>query len=132
MDEKLDKKLMERFGFLYRDRSKTKTKSCMYWGFSCGSGWFKILWDLSEDIDKILSTLPKDRRELFNVKQVKEKFGGLRFYCSSPPEVFDEIQGLVRKAENNSYKVCERCGKPGKVRTDGWASTRCDACFKKK
>ena len=43
--------------------------------------------------------------------QVKEKFGGLRFYYSGGD---DYIRGLVDMAESMSYKTCEVCGSPGK------------------
>ncbi len=57
--------------------------------------------------------------------QVKEKFGGLRFYmtCGS-----DEIFDLISEAEALSYKTCEECGKPGEERDTGWIHTHCDNC----
>ena len=57
--------------------------------------------------------------------QVKEKFGGLRFYMTHGT---DEIFKLVNEAEALSYKTCEECGKPGEGRSDGWVHTLCDTC----
>lgn len=55
--------------------------------------------------------------------QVKEKFGGLRFYYSGGD---DYIRGVVDMAENMSYKICEDCGSPGKTRNmSGWIKTLC-------
>jgi len=59
------------------------------------------------------------------VTQVKEKFGGLRFYVGSAmPGVFDQIDEITKE----SYKICERCGEPGVPRKGGWILTLCDAC----
>jgi hypothetical protein len=57
--------------------------------------------------------------------QIKEKFGGLRFYMTCGT---DEIFDLVEEAEELSYKICEECGKPGKERDGGWIHTHCDDC----
>lgn len=55
--------------------------------------------------------------------QVKEKFGGLRFYYSGGD---DYIRGVVDMAEEMSYVTCEECGAPGKQRSGGWIRTLCD------
>lgn len=62
-----------------------------------------------------------------DVHQVKEKFGGLRFYTGGAPPEFHEA---VRVAENESYRTCENCGNPGKPRGGGWIKTLCDDCTK--
>ena len=81
-----------------------------------GPGWSAILDKLIDD----LFDLGWDGR----VHQVKEKFGGLRFYIGSGDDaVFDRIA----KAENDSYDTCEVCGEPGKARKGGWIQTLCDA-----
>jgi hypothetical protein len=61
--------------------------------------------------------------------QVKEKFGGLRFYIgAASPEIFAAIDA----AEIESFKTCEDCGAPGRERgmRDGrsWIRTLCDTC----
>lgn len=57
------------------------------------------------------------------VDQVKEKFGGLRFYIGSGSnEIFDRIA----QAENDSNRTCEVCGAPGVSRRGGWIRTLCD------
>jgi len=78
-----------------------------------GPGWSSL-------IDRIYDKLPK--RTL--VLQVKEKFGGLRFYIGyGSKRTFD----LIDKAEHDSYTICEVCGEPGKLREDlGWILTLCD------
>jgi hypothetical protein len=55
--------------------------------------------------------------------QVKEKFGGLRFYTNV---YTDEISGMMSMAEGMSYRTCEVCGNPGRANNYGWISTLCD------
>jgi hypothetical protein len=55
--------------------------------------------------------------------QVKEKFGGLRFYYNGGD---DHIHGLARMAESMSVVTCEECGAPGSIRGGGWIHTLCD------
>lgn len=55
--------------------------------------------------------------------QVKEKFGGLRFYIDGGD---DTHYALINFAESLSYNTCEVCGKSGKANRDGWITTRCN------
>lgn len=55
--------------------------------------------------------------------QVKEKFGGLRFYYDGGDKY---INGLSAMAESMSYVTCETCGKPGKPSRGGWIQTLCE------
>ena len=55
--------------------------------------------------------------------QVKEKFGGLRFYYDGGDE---HIEGLVQMAELMCERVCEVCGDHGKLYTAGWHKTLCE------
>lgn len=65
----------------------------------------------------------------FQLDQVKEKFGGLRFYFSGGD---DYIEGLVHLAECLSYKICEDCGTTHNVgTTKGWITTLCQDCYEK-
>jgi hypothetical protein len=56
------------------------------------------------------------------VQQIKEKFGGLRFYYSGGDET---VAGMVRMAESWAARSCEVCGNPGEVRHTGWFRTLC-------
>jgi hypothetical protein len=46
----------------------------MAWGFCCGDGWYSLISDLSYKIMQV------DKNKVVVADQVKEKFGGLRFY----------------------------------------------------
>jgi hypothetical protein len=59
--------------------------------------------------------------------QVKEKYGGLRFYVNGGNVDTDK---LISEAEALSYEICEVCGKKGKPNEDGWISTLCKKCRK--
>lgn len=61
--------------------------------------------------------------------QIKEKFGGLRYYIDKgTPEIYDRIA----QAEAESLKTCEVTGKPGEVRYDlSWVRCLCDEEFEK-
>jgi hypothetical protein len=60
---------------------------------------------------------------LRTVAQIKEKFGGLRFYYDGGDDV---INGMVRMAEAWAGHTCEECGAPGTSRDGGWIKTLCD------
>lgn len=84
--------------------------------FVVGSGWNLIIKNLIQDLIKLGWNK--------EVIQVKEKFGGLRFYIN---EGTDAIHERIGQAELESMKTCEITGKPGKLRTDiGWYRTLCD------
>lgn len=56
--------------------------------------------------------------------QVKEKFGGLRFYYNGGD---DYIRGVVDMVEEMSYRTCEVCGAPADIANDGgWHRARCE------
>lgn len=57
------------------------------------------------------------------VDQVKEKFGGLRFYYHGGDA---EVSGMVRMAEVWAAQTCETCGESGTLRHGGWVRTLCD------
>ena len=91
----------------------------------CGDGWLQIVDDLCQDIQAMV-----DEGDCSQViaMQVKEKFGGLRFYTQGGDE---KIYPLIGKAEDKSYTTCEYCGSPeGKERKGGWIKTLCDACVR--
>lgn len=87
-----------------------------------------ILWLLCNHkilYETIDSWCKEFRLEHPAASQIKEKFGGLRFYLTSGTE---EMYKICSEAESKSYKTCEQCGNPGKVRDGGWILTLCDSC----
>jgi hypothetical protein len=99
-----------------------------YGGFAVDKGWWPILQALCANIQHHIDWWNKNHEkhpvvEQVVVEQIKEKFGGLRFYYTGGDE---KIQGMVRMAEAWADRSCEECGAPGKTREGGWIKTLCD------
>lgn len=87
-------------------------------GAYCGDGWVPLIEKLINDCIK--AGWDKD------LQQVKEKFGGLRFYIGSAN---DAVHSLISEAEAMSFNICEECGESAQVSsTGGWLSTLCKNC----
>jgi hypothetical protein len=81
-------------------------------------------WDIEraeEAMENDIDITPK--LNWIEIQQIKEKFGGLRFYYQGGD---DEISGMVRMAEAWAYHSCETCGNKGERRSGGWIRTLCD------
>jgi hypothetical protein len=76
-----------------------------------------------EQIDEAKVRLDEETLKVPVASQVKEKFGGLRFYVQAAT---DKHYNYISFAESMSYRTCEECGSPGKTYTDGWHRTMCD------
>ena len=125
MKEELEEKLVDRFWFLKTELGNSMNPYPMF-GMECGNGWFTLIKKLCEKIEK---QLKKEKNTTYHLAQIKEKFGGLRWYDENSSK---EINDLVFKAEEESYKICEICGESGELRSRGsWVITLCDACHEK-
>jgi hypothetical protein len=90
----------------------------------CGEGWYSLLHDLCTVIESHINHyVPEEVRDGIYAVQIKEKFGGLRFYMDQSVPYID---GAIHLAESMSYKICEQCGGPGERRSGGWVRTLCD------
>ena len=93
-----------------------------------GAGW----WPLTEALHEKLKAIDPD----YKIVQVKEKFGGLRFYYETSQEDKDtwyKMYLLVSEYENESYRTCEECGSKENVTTatferGWWIRTLCPSC----
>lgn len=96
----------------------------MCWGIECGDGWLGIIDDLCE---KIQNHVDKTGITQVEATQVKEKYGGLRFYINFGD---DYIDNLIDIAEEESLKTCEICGSKKDVSCTGGSlvTTRCADC----
>ena len=87
-------------------------------------GWDEVILDLTAAIAKLAPN--------FEIHQVKEKFGGLRYYVGElPSNKYDEIRKLIEEAELKAAALCEECsGEEGVTReTVGhWIRTLCNSC----
>lgn len=81
---------------------------------SVGQGWASLVGRLFDDLISL-----GWNGELF---QVKEKFGGLRWYTGALTQAQHD---RVVQAGRESYQTCDQCGAPGKPNKFGWIMTRC-------
>ncbi len=81
-----------------------------------GKGWLPLVVAL----DVVLAEKYPD----YTINQCKEKFGGLRFYAGG---IDEDGQRIINEYENESFKICDVCGKPGETIPlgRGWMATRC-------
>ena len=96
-----------------------------YGGFAVGAGWYPILEALCANIQSHTDWRNRESEVVPQVvvEQIKEKFGGLRFYYQGGDE---QIHGMVRMAEAWAANCCEECCAPGIRRSGGWIRTLCD------
>ena len=109
----------------------------------CGRGWSKLLHNLCSVLDSHISNVEyrinnpdspgnqyyndafksKEQLDSITAVQVKEKFGGLRFYMSATDEY---MSGAIAMAEKMSHYICDVCGETGSTKTiGGWYVTVC-------
>ena len=114
--EQFAKSMEERFPEMFAGK---------YGGFAIGEGWWPIIDVLCTNIQQHIDWKIKQGQEIAQVKveQVKEKFGGLRFYYQGGD---DAIAGMVRMAEAWAGQSCEQCCAPGKRTSEGWIKNLCD------
>ena len=120
--EEFEKRMEEKYPAMF---------SQPYGGFAVGEGWWPIIESLCANIQSHTDWWNKNREtrpvvEQVVVAQIKEKFGGLRFYYEGGD---DKIQGMVRMAEAWADAVCEDCGAPATKKTTGWIRNVCDKHF---
>ena len=93
------------------------------YGLECKDGWKKIIERTHE---KLVYIDPN-----YTILQIKEKFGGLRYYFIStlPYDsiTYDIMHYVVNEAEAHCARTCELCGAEGTLRhNSGWYKTLCD------
>lgn len=86
-------------------------------------GWYQLVLDLDRDLAAVAPN--------YELHQVKQKFGGLRYYVGEIQEgAWDRVAEIVRTAEDRSLRTCEECGiEDETVATGGrsWIETLCAA-----
>lgn len=139
MTEEKDKALCAKYPKIFRNRRGDPKQTLMCFGFEHDDGWYDIIdtlcntiqhhldWKRESDEFKSLSDEEWDESHQTVAVQVKEKWGGLRFYVNSSDNYID---GAIALAESLSLRTCEQCGAPGKPRGGGWVRTLCDSHVK--
>lgn len=102
-----------------------------YRGMEHGRGWIGLVTGLHFRLRYLVGD--------YRIHQVKQKFGGLRYYCDAVSIIPDglpdtgrlreTVRNLISDAEHRSETICERCGHAGTVTIrEGWARSRCGPC----
>jgi hypothetical protein len=123
MRKELEQRLVERYPTWF-DTGGDIRHTLMSWGFTHDDGWFDILWRLCEDLEPLVAQFEKETGLHFEVLQVKEKFGGLRFYVNCRRN--EGIRQRIGIAADESFRTCEICGQPGALREERSIKTLCD------
>jgi hypothetical protein len=87
-----------------------------------GTGWHPIIDDLHTNLEMLLGE--------YDVLQIKEQYGGLRYYLLLDFRVplQSRVQALhaIGEAERQSLLTCEGCGQDGDTQYHGgWYKTLC-------
>jgi len=102
--------LREDFGFLENAMMSVPT------------GWVPIVRKLCEDVEEIDVGI--------DVHQIKEKFGSIRFYYTTLSSR-EDINELIKDAQSQAKRTCQRCGEPGEDRSvNNWITVLCNDCYK--
>ena len=110
MRKELEQKLVERWPTWFKTEGDIRY-TLMPRGFTHDDGWFDILWRLCEDLEPLVAKFEQETGSQFEVLQVKEKFGGLRFYVNCRRN--EAIRQRIGIAADESFRTCEVCGQPG-------------------
>lgn len=76
------------------------------YGCQCDDGWYRLIDAVAAEIERYNNRAGDDEDPVVAV-QVKEKFGGLRFYTDHSPE---GVYHVINHAQYLSKMVCELCG----------------------
>jgi hypothetical protein len=139
MSPELTKQLFDKYPEIFIDKNKSIRESLVSFGFEYENGWYKITDEYCAKLEVI--------RKLTGIKsiatQMKEKFGGLRFYSyinynesklsKEDTEIFMRIfDDLEYQLERTSLDTCEICGEFGELRVrGGYYRTLCEKDAKK-
>ena len=101
MKKELEDKLFEKYPKIFRQKDLPMNETCMCWGFECGDGWYNILDILCKQIqwhiDKNLKEDELEGNVQVEATQVKEKFGGLRFYYHGGNDFINGLKEEIQK-----------------------------------
>lgn len=94
--------LMKKYPILFIQKDKSMQETCMCWGIECGIGWYVPINELCSKLEELNHDYKKYRVQI-QAQQVKEKFGGLRFYFN----VYFE-KSFIEKLLIFPFKSCEK------------------------
>lgn len=153
MTPELDKKLVEKYPEIFRDRYKSPQETCLSFGLECGDGWYNLIDMTCFSIQSHLKCNEDNRKSIlkWNANVEDPDYEWLHLVPRELREVPEEVEpvvaiqikeklgslrfyynggdeyirGVVDLAENMSYRLCEVCGAPGERNKEGWLKTLC-------
>jgi len=128
----MDKKKFEEIRAKLLEERKNKPKverqePYELFGVECGNGWKHLYQPITDYINEYNQT---HKEEPIKICQIKEKFGGLRYYVD---HYTDNLRKMIREAEEKSYNTCEICGKhiDKPITENHWIYAECEECHQK-
>lgn len=99
--------------------------------FECSEGWYPLIDKLSERLEEVNNSLGDG---YIHAAQVKNKFGGLRFYIDTEnvsTADYNMVQSFIDEAESLSYSTCELCSDAIDKKNITRYKSICQKCFNK-
>jgi len=126
MKKELDEALVRDFPLTFARDAHGREPWSMF-GFECGDGWEPSIRKAAEKLEVLFQVAIKKDPEgyeagYYRTSQLKEKYGSGRWYLSGGT---DEMHDIVEAWEEETYTICETCGKPGEIRGKGWLYCAC-------
>lgn len=133
MKRELEDQLVRQYPKILQECRGDSRKTCMAYGIECSDGWFQLLNVGMKHLQRICQI---SELELV-AKQIKQKFGTLRFYYEItksansnkvPIQVQERasklIAAVISDMEDQSAFICEETGANGKLTKRGaWYKT---------
>ena len=130
-----NKNLLEKYPWLtpYNEWTGKPLENYNYectWADDIPKGWRLAFGDqMIEELDQLLKKYNLENE--YRIVQIKEKYGGLRWYDNGfSEEGWEEYRAWLNKYEDLSFKTCMTCGKPAVGFTKGWIMPLCKDCMK--
>lgn len=145
MNMELQNALCAKYPSIFREIGGEPSQTCMAFGIECGNGWHDLIDLLCDSISHQVETTnqyyPQTKFAVV-AAQVKEKYGGLRFYVDYVydheadansmriiNQRIDTITGMIHMVERMSVRTCETCGGKCEVdRESPFPRAECYAC----
>tara|TARA_B100000287_G_C20477754_1_gene719885 strand:+ start:63 stop:464 length:402 start_codon:yes stop_codon:yes gene_type:complete len=130
MKKELQNKLFEKYPKIFRQKDLSPQETAMCRGITCGDGWYTLIdtmcGNIQNHVEYVNRSKPEEEYIVCEATQVKEKWGGLRFYVQGSD---DFIDGVIKLAESMSCRICTECGNQSILQKKrGWVYTLCDNC----
>lgn len=122
MNQELDDALCAKYPTIFTERHGSPQDTSMCWGFECCDGWYTLIDTLCAELQ---AETERNGAPQVIARQVKEKFGSLRFYTNSG--LSERQNAMIDFVRALSQRTCEICGAPAqRLHTGRCVATRCE------